>query len=112
MSFYSSTITYSLNGASYTTFGVYNFIISNNRTSIYFHDATTFAVLSSYNLNDTILQNFGYPLGHPSIPVTPHNIVICKNSIKLIYQSRIYLIKNMNSIFGIGVTATSAAFAR
>lgn len=97
------------NGTLFRTPGIYQSVISNNSTSLYFHDETTAAVLSSYSFNDTILSTYGYAAYVPNTTATPHNIIICKNSVKVIYQSQIYTIyNNYSSIFGNNVYAVTA----
>lgn len=98
------------NGTSLFLNGTYQAIVHNNSKSISFHDFTTYAVLSNYNLNDIIIDNFGWPINYLSTP-TPHNIVICKKSIKIIYESQIYSVYDFGTIFGSNVTAVSEASA-
>lgn len=80
-----SLIVYLQGGSMLFTAGLYQSVIYNNWTCINFHDYNTYAVLSSYNLNDTIVKNFGMAFYNPSTIATPHNIVICKTTLKFIY---------------------------
>lgn len=96
------------NGSQFKSPGIYQTVIYNNFTSLNFHDYTTYAVLSSYNFNDTIINYFGNAIYVPNTTPTPYNIVICKNSLYLIHQSKFYTIYNYSTIFGNNITAVSA----
>lgn len=96
------------NGTSFLSPGFYQSVIYNNFTSINFHDYTTYKVLSSYHLNDTIINNFGYALYVANTTATPHSIVVCKSTLNFIYQSQIYTVYNYSTIFGNNITAISA----
>lgn len=98
------------NGSFFQSAGAYQTVIFNNFTSINFHDYTTYSVLSSYHFNDTVIFTVGYALNIPNAIATPQNIVVCKNSLKWIYQSQIYTIYNYSTILGNNITAVSAEY--
>lgn len=63
----------------------FQLIIFNHSTAISFHSTNNYSLLSSYQLNDTIIFTDGNSFQHPTGKITPYLTAICKNSIKFIY---------------------------
>lgn len=73
------------NGTSFWSTSGFQLAIFNNSTAINLHNSNNYSIISSYQLNDTIMLADGNSFQYYLSKVTPYVAVICKHSMKFIY---------------------------